>query len=176
MVACLKSLSDVARKRWTGALQDNLAGRAVNIGRVTPFGRRRLTRLAWAEATCRPPGRSLDAIAWARSLQGSADDRPWVSELRQMTYVFARLRGYAEMPWRRASRTMSTRSFAPSLVRMCEMWVCTVRRERNMPRAMSGVDAPPVTMVAILSSVGVSAVQPEVARTPRRPRTPRLMP
>ncbi len=56
------------------------------------------------------------------------------------------------------------------------MWVCTVRRDRNMPRAMSGVAAPPATMVATLTSVGVSASQPEVARGPRRRRTPRLMP
>ncbi len=28
---------------------------------------------------------------------------------------------YVETPWRRASRTMSTRPFAPSLARMCEI-------------------------------------------------------
>ena len=26
---------------------------------------------------------------------------------------------------------------------MCETWVCTVRRDRNIPRAMSGVDVAP---------------------------------
>jgi hypothetical protein len=30
-------------------------------------------------------------------------------------------RGYAEVPWRRASRTMSTRPLPPSLARMCEI-------------------------------------------------------
>ena len=29
--------------------------------------------------------------------------------------------GYGETPWRSASRTMSTRPFAPSLARMCEI-------------------------------------------------------
>ena len=42
-------------------------------------------------------------------------------------------RGYAEMPGRRASRTMSTRPFAPSLARMCEMWVCAVRAHCGGP-------------------------------------------
>jgi len=85
-------------------------------------------------------------------------------------------RSYAEIPWCRASRTMSTRPFAPSLASMCEMWVCTVRRDKNMPRAMSDVESPLATRPAILSSVGVSASQPEAGRGPRRPRTPRLMP
>jgi hypothetical protein len=47
------------------------------------------------------------------------------------------------------------------------MCVCTVRRDKNMP---------PATRAAIFSSVGVRASQPEAARGPRRPRTPRLMP
>jgi hypothetical protein len=29
--------------------------------------------------------------------------------------------GYGETPWRNASRTISTRLFAPSLARMCEI-------------------------------------------------------
>ena len=56
------------------------------------------------------------------------------------------------------------------------MWVCTVRRDKNMPRAMSDVDSPPATRAAILTSVGVSASQPDAARGLRGPRTPRLMP
>ena len=59
---------------------------------------------------------------------------------------------------------------------MCEMWVCTVRRDKNVPLAMSDVDAPPATRTAILISVGVSASQPQTARCSRRPRVPRLMP
>jgi hypothetical protein len=49
---------------------------------------------------------------------------------------------------------------------MCEMWVCTVRRDKNMPRAMSDVESPLATRPAILSSVGVSASQPEAGRGP----------
>ena len=45
-----------------------------------------------------------------------------------------------------------------------------------MLRAMSDVESPLATRAAILTSVEVSASQPEVARGPRRPRTPRLMP
>ena len=50
---------------------------------------------------------------------------------------------------------------------MWEMYVCTVRRDKNMPRAMSDVESPLATSAAILTSVGVSASQPEVARGPR---------
>ena len=56
------------------------------------------------------------------------------------------------------------------------MWVCTVRRDKNMPRAMSDVESPRATRAATLTSVGVSASQPEAARCPRRPWTPCLMP
>jgi hypothetical protein len=45
-----------------------------------------------------------------------------------------------------------------------------------MPRAISDVESPLATRAAILTSVGVSASQPEAARCPRRPRAPRLMP
>src|SRR5258708_3358279 len=45
-----------------------------------------------------------------------------------------------------------------------------------MPRAMSDVESPLATRAATLTSVGVSASQPEVARGPGRPRPPRLMP
>ena len=45
------------------------------------------------------------------------------------------------------------------------MWVCTVRRDKNMPRAISEVESPLATRAAILTSVGVSPAQPE-ALTP----------
>ena len=62
------------------------------------------------------------------------------------------------------------------LARMWEMSVCTVRLDKNMPRAISDVESPRATRAAILTSVGVSAPQPEAPRCPRGPRTPRLMP
>src|SRR5690242_13634234 len=45
-----------------------------------------------------------------------------------------------------------------------------------MPWAMSDVESPRATRAATLTSVGVSASQPEVTRWPRGPRAPRLMP
>ena len=51
-----------------------------------------------------------------------------------------------------------------------------MRRDKNMPLAMSGVESPLATRAAIFSSVGVSASQPDAARGLRGPRTPRLMP
>jgi hypothetical protein len=51
---------------------------------------------------------------------------------------------------------------------MWEMYVCTVRRDMNMPRAMSDVESPLATSAATLTSVGVSASQPEVGRGPSR--------
>ena len=37
------------------------------------------------------------------------------------------------------------------------MQVCTVRRDKNMPLAMSDVESPPATKAALLTSVSVSA-------------------
>jgi hypothetical protein len=49
-----------------------------------------------------------------------------------------------------------------------------VRRDKNMPRAISDVELPLATRAAIFSSVGVSASQPEAARGVRGPRLARL--
>jgi hypothetical protein len=51
-----------------------------------------------------------------------------------------------------------------------------VRRDKNMPLAMSDVESPLAIRAAIFSSVGVSAFQPVSGRGPRRGRTPRLTP
>jgi hypothetical protein len=49
------------------------------------------------------------------------------------------------------------------------MLVCTVRRDKNMPRAMSRVESPLATRAAILTSVGVRACESVLlARRPVR--------
>ena len=57
-----------------------------------------------------------------------------------------------EMPRRSASRTISTRLVAPSSVRMREIEVRTVRRDKNRPLAMSDVESPLATKATILTS------------------------
>jgi hypothetical protein len=52
---------------------------------------------------------------------------------------------------------------------MREMWVCTVRRDKNMPWRCPDVESPLATKTAILTSVSVSASRPETMRGPGRP-------
>src|SRR5579859_1640029 len=68
-------------------------------------------------------------------------------------------------PWspadRRAdSRAMSIRELTPSLRRMWETWVATVRRDSSSLVAISGLDRPSTTSAATLVSVGVRLSQP----------------
>jgi hypothetical protein len=70
--------------------------------------------------------------------------------------------GYGETPWRSTSRTISTRPYAPSLVRMREIEVWTVRRDRNMPLAMSEAESPLATTDAAPDAVEVARVQDRV--------------
>ena len=51
-----------------------------------------------------------------------------------------------------------------------------MRRDKDMLRVMSEVEAPLATMTAILISVGVSAAQPKAARGGRWSRPVRLTP
>jgi hypothetical protein len=69
-----------------------------------------------------------------------------------------------EMPRRTASPTIPTRLVAPSLVKMREMQVCTVHRDKNTPLAMPDDESPPATKAAILTSVSVSTSPPQTIR------------